>query len=159
MKRRETKDLTILIRKSADPLSPCNLVRIHWKFKRFVIEVQKAANWDVFIYFPGKQWMLSWYCSRRISEIITNFKDKFSSVVTGNVWPNRCRVVPLFKPSSQTSHNSMKTRVEKQMILYFTGSGQKCSNQYLWQQIFHGLIRLQKCGCKIIYCFIQFHEV
>ena len=50
--------------------------------------------------------------------------------------PDRCHVVPLFKPSSQTSNNSMKTRVEKQMILYFTGSGQKCRNQFCGNKSF-----------------------
>ena len=51
----------------------------------------------------------------------------------------------------------MKTRVEKQMILNSllavvksVGINSVATN-ISWS--------LQKCGCKIIYCFTQFHEI
>ena len=53
----------------------------------------------------------------------------------------------------------MKTRVEKQKILYFTGSGQKCGNQFCGNKSFMVLSVCKSDGCKIIYCFTQFHEV
>ena len=51
----------------------------------------------------------------------------------------------------------MKTRVEKQMILnYFTGSGQKCRNQFCGNKYF---MVLSVCKSAAVKSFTQFHEV
>ena len=62
------------------------------------------------IYFPGKQWMPSYFV------ILLLFFWLLLRIL-----PYRCRVVPLFylfKPSSQTNFNSLKTVRQQNSIFY-----------------------------------------
>ena len=89
----------------------------------------EAANWGY------KWWMLSWYSSI-IKNIIDYTEDQFSTT----------KIIH-WKPSW------------KNRILYFTECSKYIGIEFTAKNLSWSFIILHKCGCKIVICFTQFHEV
>ena len=69
-----------------------------------IISLKQPGSYhrNVFSYFPGKRWMLSWYSSRQ-QKHPQFLKTKLELLLLW-ILPYYCRVIPLFKQSSQTNY-------------------------------------------------------
>ena len=80
-----------------------NICVIMSDFTRNSSGLQKGSYYrNVFSYFPGKRWMLSWYGSR-LQKHPRFLKSKLALLLL-QILPYHCCVIPLFKLSSQTNY-------------------------------------------------------